>query len=320
MKNWKKRNKTSLARLIILLIFGVACTETEIPIELPTPKPKLVVHSAFTSFTPPAVKSFAVFVSRNAEVFDTLKIDQIPDATVRLFINGQFNQIMKYDAVYGYRANFFPTVGVEYSISVEKEGFETVTAKGSIPSKVLIKDYNLISYAGLDVDKNPLSLISVTFDDPADQKNFYEILILRDQNEMNMSKLYSSDPVITSEGYYPSLVAFDAKQPDRLLFSDKLINGRMHKFDITYRAPLSIIGGVRYINPHLIFLLLRNVSEDYYHYYTTLLKQRNALRPEILFGVAEPSTIFSNIQNGYGVFAGYSEDNRTIQVDSIRIR
>lgn len=306
-----------------LLIFH-SCNfyETKLQIDLPAPNPRLVVHSTFTPFTPPIAKSFGISISQNVGVFDTLKIDQVPDAIVKLFINGQFDQDLKYDSSYGYRPNFyyFPKAGVEYSISVEKEGFETVTAKGTIPEKVLIKETNLIPFAALDDLKNPLSQLSVTFEDPTEQHNFYEIMVLQDQDESSKFKLFTNDQVITSESYYPSPVAFDAKQPDRLLFSDKLINGKTYKLEVTYRAPLVISGGKKYINPHLIFLAFRSVSEDYYRYYTSLLKQMNAVRPEILFGAAEPGTVFSNIKNGYGVFAGYSEDNRTIQVDTIRIR
>ena len=316
--NW--RNKIKLFNLAIFMLVVLSCHESELKIELPIPKPKLVVHSTFTPFTLPIVKSFTVSLSQNAGMFDSLKVAQIPDAKITLFADGKFDQILKYNGIYGSQSNYYPKVGIEYRILVEKEGFESVTAKGIIPEKVLIKDTKLTPFAALDELKNPLSQLSMIFDDPAGQQNFYEIIILQDQNESSKFKLYSNDQVITSESYYPSPVAFDAKQPNRLLFSDKLFNGNLHKLEVTYRAPLVILGGKKYINRHLIFLIFRSISKDYYLYYTSLLKQMNDVRPEILFGAAEPSTVFSNIQNGYGVFAGYSEDNRTIQVDTIRIR
>lgn len=138
MKNWKIKSKPQLVAFGFLSFFACNFYETEMQIDLPAPKPKLVVHSAFTPFTPPIIKSFAVFVSQNTGVFDSLKVDRIHDATVSLYVDGQFNQIMKNDTVYGYRANFLPKADVEYSIKVEKQGFETVTAKGTIPPKVAI--------------------------------------------------------------------------------------------------------------------------------------------------------------------------------------
>lgn len=321
MKNWKIKIKPQIVAFIFLSIFAVSCSETELKIDLPAPKPKLVVHSLFTPFSPPIVKSFAVSVSQTSGMFDTLDIIQVPDAKVSLFIDGKFDQILKkFGLSYGSQTFLFPKAGVEYSISVEKEGYETVTAKGKIPEKILIKETMLIPFAANNDLKNPMSQLSIIFDDPAGQQNFYEIMVLLDQNESSKFKLFTNDHIITSESYYPSPLAFDSKQPDRLLFSDKNINGKTHKLEVTYLAPLYILGGAKYINSHLIYVIFRSISEDYYRYYTSLLKQKNAIRPEILYGAAEPSSVYSNIKNGYGVFAGYSEDNRTIHVDSIRIK
>jgi len=319
MKNWKKRNKMQALVWAFFSLFVISCYETEIPIELPTPQPKLVIHSTFTPFTPPNVKSFAVFVSHNTGVFDTLKVDQIPDATVTLFVNGQFSQIMIYDSVYGYQTDFFPKAGVEYSISVEKQGFKTVVSKGMIPEKVNIKSCTLIPFAGLGEEDRAFSQLSVTFDDPIDQVNYYEIMVLGYGQENDKYTLTTTDNAITSESYYPSPVSMDAKKPERLLFSDKLINGKIHTVEMSFRSNQSLIGKHLYITPHLIFLSFRTVDEAYYRYYTTLFKQVNDRRQDLLFGMAEPSSVYSNIENGHGVFAGYFEDNRSFWVDSIRV-
>lgn len=319
MKNWKKINKIQVLIWVCIITVTTSCYETEIPINIPTPQPKLVVHSVFTPFTPPIVKSFAVYVSHNTGVFDTLKPNQISDAKVMLFENGQFNQIMKYDSVYGYLADFYPKPNIEYSISVEKIGFKTVTAKGIIPSKVNIKNCELIPFAGMEGDK-VFSQLLVTFDDPADQDNFYEILVFRDGQENDKCTLITNDKVITSESYFPSPVSMDAKKPDRLLFSDKQIKGKTHTVEMMFRSNQALIGKRIYITPNLVFLSFRTVSEAYYRYYTTLFKHINDRRQDLLFGMAEPSSVFSNIENGHGVFAGYYEDNRSFWVDSIRVK
>lgn len=305
----------------LLIVHSCNFYETEMQIELPALKPKLVVHSAFTPFTPPIIKSFAVFVSQNTGVFDSLKVDRIPDATVRLYVDGQFNQIMKYDTVYGYRADFLPKADVEYSITVEKQGFETVTAKGTIPPKVAIKSCELTPFAGLNSDKLAFSQLSVTFDDPANQTNYYEIMVLKSQDEKDKYKLSTNDNVITSENYYPSPVLMDAAPPKRLLFSDQLINGQTHTVDLTFSPGMALERGVElYIMPHLLHFSFRSVSEAYYLYHTTLLKQSYSRRPDMLFGIAEPSPVYTNIKNGYGIFAGYYEDNRSFLVDSMRVK
>lgn len=316
-----RKNCRKLVYLLSFFIFcTISCHETELQIDLPAPKPKLVVHSTFTPFTPPIVKSLAVFVSQNAEVFDTLKAASITDATVSLFVDGKFDQMLKYDGIYGYHAKVYPEAGIEYSIKVEKDGFETVTSKGMIPPKVAIKSCELIPFAGLDDDNLAFSQLSVTFDDPADQTNYYEIMVLGYGQENDKYMLTTNDKVITSESYYPSPILMDALLPERLLFSDKQINGQTHTVEMTYYPPQG--GNIDYLNisPHQIFLSFRSVSEAYYLYYTTLFKHFNSRRADMLFGIAEPSPVYTNIQNGHGVFAGYAEDNRSFWVDSMRVR
>lgn len=166
MKNCK--NKLVFVILALLSLFACDFYETKLQIDLPAPKPKLVVHSIFKPFTLPMVKSFTVSLSQSTGMFDTIKTCPVTDATVSLFVNGKFDQIMK-PGVNGYFSKDYPQTGVEYSIEVEKEGFEPVTAKGTIPEKVLIKETRLIPFAALDELKNPLSQLSVTFNDPIEQ-------------------------------------------------------------------------------------------------------------------------------------------------------
>ncbi len=320
MKNWKIKIKLQLIAFALLSFFSCNFYETEMPIDLPAPKPKLVVHSTFTPFTPPSVKNFAVLVSQNTEVFDTLKVAPIPDATVRLFVDGQLKLFMKYDKISGYMADFFPKAGIEYSISVEKEGFETVTTKGTIPSKVAIKNCELTPFAGLDNDNHAFSRLSVTFADPADQTNYYEIMVLGYGQEKDKYRLTTNDKIITSESYYPSPVLMDADLPKRLLFSDRLINGKSHTVEMTFHANQALIRGKLYMTPNYLFIAFRSVSKDYYLYYTSLLKHSYNRRSDMLFGIAEPSPVYTNIQNGYGLFAGYAEDNRSFWIDSLKVR
>lgn len=321
MKMKFKRKYPYLFSFLAVLSF-CSCNfyETELPIDLLAPKPKLVVHSTFTPFDLPAlVKSFSVSVSQNAEVFDTTKMVPISDATVSLFIDGKFDQILQYGAL-GYYSKDFPRSGVEYSIKIEKKGFETVTANGTVPPKVALKNCELTPFAGLDSDNLAFSKLSLTFADPADQINYYEIMVLGYGQEKDKYRLTTNDKIITSESYYPSPVLMDADLPKRLLFSDRLINGKSHTVEMTFHANQALIGGKLYMTPNLLYISFRSVSKDYYLYYTSLLKHTYNRRSDMLFGIAEPSPVYTNIQNGYGLFAGYAEDTRSFWVDSLKVR
>lgn len=322
MKNWEIVNSTKILILVLLSFYSCDFYQTELPVDLPAPKPKLVVHSTFTPFDLPAlVKTFSVSVSQSAGVFDTSKIVPIPDATVSLFLDGKFDQILKYSSASGrYGSNFYPKPGVEYSILVEKQGVETVMAKNTIPTKIPIKSCELISFAGFGDANLAFSQLSVTFDDPVDQINFYEIMLLNYQREEDKNRLTTNDKIIISESYYPSPILMDANLPNRLLFSDRLINGKTHTTQISFIPGQVIKRGTLYIVPNFLYLVFRSVSKEYYQYYTSLLTQSNNRNPDMLFGIAEPGQVYTNIQNGYGLFAGYAEDTRSFWVDSVKVR
>ena len=76
-----------------------------------------------------------------------------------------------------------PIVGSKYSVIVSKENFDTVIAQNYVPQKVKINSFDIIPFAGKNdsyssSDGNGFgvfSKISITFSDPANTTNYYEI-------------------------------------------------------------------------------------------------------------------------------------------------
>jgi len=106
-----------------------------------------------------------------------------------------------------------------------------------------------------------------------------------------------TDPVLLNEGDIPYL-------PTTYFFSDELFNGQKYTLqinrDLGYGIPQKII--------------LRSVSRNYYlyrkywtrHYYNQTTDE-SGLRGIIYKGEAQP--MYNNIENGYGIFAGYVENS-----------
>jgi hypothetical protein len=61
---------------------------------------------------------------------------------------------------------------------------------------------------------------------------------------------------------------------------------------------------------HDLAIELRTVSYAYYRYKTALYKQRNAVRGDMVYGAASPVIVPSNVENGTGIFAGYTASVR----------
>ncbi len=104
------------------------------------------------------------------------------------------------------------------------------------------------------------------------------------------------------------MIHFDAREPRFLLFNDKLINGKEHTLQIYYTPPQRYEDGNRYISKHYISIHLRNVTEDYYKFKTSMLQHLYNNEENILYGMGEPINAQSNINNGYGLFAGFNND------------
>ena len=168
-----------------------------------------------------------------------------------------------------------------------------------------------------------VSELNLTFKDPANETNFYEVEVANSYL-VNVDPLFgyysltTQDEIITSESYYPSLLNFDKDKPRYLLFKDKKINGQEHTLTFYYIPPQHE-DSHRYISSHYIIVYLRSVTEEYYKFKTTMIQQKYARAEDILYGAAEPINVFTNIQNGYGIFAGFNNDMVPMYINEIKL-
>jgi hypothetical protein len=105
-----------------------------------------------------------------------------------------------------------------------------------------------------------------------------------------------------------------------LLFKDVNIQGKQVQLKMYYVPPQMIKGGKRYISQHILHVYLRNVSEAYYKHQTTLIEQVDKNSENILYGQSEPMQVYSNIENGYGLFAGYNYSIQTTSIPEIELK
>lgn len=316
-------NKTFLN--ILLLTVGLFSCSKEIEIKIPEKKPKIVINSTLVPFTLPIPKALYLDISSSAPVFDTTKNNTIKNAVVLLYTNGNFFDTVHYvDSVRNYpiKQNFNPLAGDNLEVRVMKDGYESVTATTKIPSKIIILDTAITSIAYFDETGGVFSELKITFLDPGNEINFYELAVSNigysNYDDPNIYyNLTSEDEIITSESYYPSLLSFENDKPRHLPFNDKKINGQEHTLTVYYMPPIDPVNG--YINAHYISIHLRNITEDYYKFKTTMIKQMYGKTEDILYGTAEPINVFSNIQNGYGIFSGFNNDIVSMYVNQIKL-
>ncbi|WP_222845722.1 DUF4249 domain-containing protein [Flavilitoribacter nigricans] len=280
--------------------------------ELPQLEPKLVVISNFAEG-----RAIIVTVAKSRLIGNVDPEEYLTNAEVDLYWNNTFLERLEvvipkdpnYPPYYKSWENK-PVAGLEYTIKVSVDGFKPVMAKSSVPPSVKITDFDLANVVtepvqGGAYNRKHFSAI-VDFDDPSTTKNYYHLNITQ---QINNYVLEGRDTLITKSMLQP--VLFDPLDNENgisahlnggLLFEDKpgkQALGISFSVDIDPRSQLL---GKTYVE-------LRTLSREYYLYYTSLSRSEGS-NPNPL---NDPVIVFENIENGYGIFAGYSNSLDSVQ-------
>jgi len=315
--------KSSIFFVIILTL--LSCTK-EIEIDLPKPQTKISVFSTITPFTSPIPKYLNISLLKSNYIFDSTHY-YINDATVYYSMNNIIIDTLDYDIqnkTYTISSSIqsYPIAGNKYGITIVKSGFDTISATTIVPQKVEITDTSITPIVYFDETGSVSSEIRISFNDNANIKNYYEIVVSDiSYNYNNINELYrlsTNDKSVVVQSYYPSLDRFDLRMPRFLLFTDDFFNGTSHTMSIYYTPPQTE-SDHRYISSHYISVHLRNVTKDYFMYKTTMLQHLYQREENILYGMGEPINVHSNIKNGYGIFAAYNTDIVSMHIDKTKL-
>ena len=238
----------------------------------------------------------------------------LTDATVMVFSEGQLLELLELvpgnpedkSPPYYRSKSLVPQAGKIYSIKVSVPGYDPVTATNSIPESVPIQSVQFSNdmIKGLEEESYFNFQVGVTIQDPAETVNFYHVIfhqelipyVVTETGDTIKGNVFFTKPdQLTLGENTPAVKYFDGKS---LLAKDETFNGKEMTFSVQ---------GNYTFNPHQhlpgrFLVELRTVSEAYYYYHTTLTIQHEASENPLSPGVV----VFDNIDNGVGIFAGYS--------------
>jgi Domain of unknown function (DUF4249) len=280
---------------IIFLVFLYSCTKV-IEIDLPMTDSKVVVNSLFTDS-----KQIKVHLSKSINVLDNT-IPVINDATIILLKDNAVTDTLFYNEGY-YFSHISAEIGKEYSLIISVPGMDSVICRDIIPKKTILQSYNLTTSVMTDEDGFIINELQLDFQDFAGP-NFYEV-DLKAENLLNNNMVglwfkKNSDPVITSTG----LLDYN---PGTLIFTDKMFDGKSCSVKVYY----AITPGE---GDYKLKITFRSISESYFKYKEKQFAYLFSLDSDIFSGMSEPIQLYSNIKGGYGIFAGYSSDEKVIIV------
>jgi len=271
--------------LLFLCLFCVSCTK-EIEIDTRLFEKKVVVNSLFTpgkpflfhfSYSVSPVDSFSVFT-------DSIHLLLYENNTKILDTKFLSNSLL---------TSVYPQYNASYLLKVYVEGYDTIYAYDTISRKVGITEATIIQPISIDKYGTYISQASITFSDPAGERNYYELFLGDGGYDFENE---TTDPVLINEGdisYYPN----------SYFFSDELFDGQTYTMTINK----SLGSGMT------VKSVLRNISRNYYmyrKYWARHFYNQIGFDKEIgyLIYMGEPQAMFNSIVNGYGVFAGYVDN------------
>lgn len=277
---------------VILLVFLLLSCTKEIPLEIEIEKPSLVVNCIFNPNTP-----FTFYLSTTSSITSS----SLPsDDTLFVKIYQDDKLILETTSVIDtLKTTIYPKIGSIYYLEIESENYGTLTASDSIPKLPETIDGKFYYFTGVDDYGEYCAEAQVNFDN---SETYYEILIMNYYGGYwDWSPDYNiTDPVILNEGiidYYPRSI----------FFSNEIIK------DLSYTIKLPHCGYSKYSSSigEDMYCIFRSISKNYYLYLRYLLfhlsNQQIASEVQDILFIGEPQNMYSNIENGYGIFAGYSE-------------
>ena len=278
----------------ILLANVVAC-QTVVDFDIPIDKPWVVVNSLFS---PDSVWQVQVSYSRNILDSRSGSFQLVRDAEVTIrdhndevieTLSGSSDKFFQY----AYRGKTKPTSGESYSVQVKVKD-ELLKAISLLPTAVPITSLEIDSSAFKS--QGEAVEMSIAFKDPVETKNFYEIKVLRDGFYISNKDTIRYVEDMYVEPVDPALSNDNFNGAGKLL-EDKLFNGKNYVFRLKLRS-------FRFNSETemRVRVVLQSVTESYFRYFAAQSLQNSTSGDPF----AQPVQVYTNVENGLGIFAGYS--------------
>ncbi len=287
--------------IIAMSVLTFAC-EKEIPFRANDSRTQVVVNGFNTPDS-----TFRLHLSQSLPITANNSIvpPNITQAIVKLY-NAQNQLITKLnhqsEGVYISETNTYPIQGQRYHLTVETLGFPLIKAQDIIP-KVSESFEATVDSREIDghFGRETTVLFILKFKDIPQEENFYIISV--DKVVTNGSVLDFEPISISSDD-----VNIDAVEDSEGFSREKTLFMKDNAFD-GRNYTLKFNHFTSFVSPSTKYRIsLKTCSEAYYQYLRSITQ--NELNKYDPF--AQPIQIFSNIENGIGIFGGYVEKTKEV--------
>lgn len=294
MNKIRKPVLTSIAfKLITIIVFLFtlsACREL-VQDEFPDFMPVPTINSILV-----AGNTLKVHVSLAGKI-EEKQLDYVQNAEVQLYVNELYieNLVHQEKGIYSSQTLVEPLNTYQCQLIIP--GYDTITCSNTIPAPSELSGIVHINNAGKNEEGTTYPAIQFTFSNNSQKEQYYEAIIrLFTSDYEQAGQIHTiTDPLIQNEGL------------PLAIFSNELIVGTSYTMAINYTTGSDYyINGSWHVDLYPLIVELRSVSYDYYQYLKKYYLYEIGRFPDIVGGVVTSFPLYSNIENAYGIFAGYS--------------
>ena len=233
-----------------------------------------------------------------ASKLDTNELKGLDNVQVQLFVDDVFKEFLTLTGNGFFTSKTLVEPLIKYECRVDIPGYETVSCSNTIPKPSHLRDIIHISVAGKDQEGMTYPAVKFTFSNTKNEKSYYEARIrLIEFGSEQIADIYNIvDPVLLNEGLPLSV------------FSNELITDTAYTMTINYfTGSASSSNGEPMTTTLYPFILeVRSISYDYYQFARQKYLYDTGRFPEFGLSSNQAFQLYSNVKNGYGIFAGYS--------------
>lgn len=289
---------------IISLIVLVAC-EKDFEIDVHESKNQMVVNGLFNQSAPIQMSITESFYPYD----ETLDIRDLTRSEVVLFENGSLVDELTYfkytNEKFGkYYSNYVPKQNSNYRIEITDPVYGRVTANSAVPSHVIISNpkSNWTPWG-----EDTLNVIRFNFEfvleDPPEENYYYMTIGCPLLKPNEITGIYEIFDYQYAEIYTADIARPELYLKNGWLFEDKIFNNNAYTISGTatmYVYPCCEYSDEVIIDKSELYVFLENLSSEAYEFHSSYAQR--------LFNqndfYSEPGLIYSNINNGIGIFGG----------------
>lgn len=278
--------------ILFFLILFSSCTKI-VDIHFPEHTPELVVNCLFT---PDSLLTLQV--STTVGFNDSIKNEFTESLDIELYCDDNYIEDLTDQGKGTYISNIYPEVEKMYKIKINRENAKTITAQSYIPKLPEYINFDtILSFYYDPKEEIFFSLGLLSINDSPTSDDYYSFQLTMSPRDFNnfyyIGYKYTDERLKSSE--------IEKYEKSFMLFTDKYFNGQDVVLSFDYTAwPTDS-------QTYYLIYKFKTLSSDYYKYINSLIiHTENQDYFNDPFYVGQPVKVYSNIKNGYGIFAGFN--------------